>query len=255
VVVGMIGLADFAGADIKIDLTVVAAILTVIGYSLNDTIINFDRIRENMKADRLSTGGKTPLKEIINTSINQMLSRTVMTSGTTAVTTLAMLFFGGPLLKGFAFAMTMGIVVGTFSSIYIAGPILLIFDRSGKGAMLDLTEEEQEEQDRALAKSKKKGKGDDEDEGPEDENDEDKSDDKEEKEEPSADVKAEEADEAEASADEEAEEKADEEEAGEEEDKSDSEEESKADEEEDKSDSDDESEDDEDEKTDGDKKD
>lgn len=155
VVVGLIGLADFLGADIKIDLTVVAAILTVIGYSLNDTIINFDRIRENLRADRLATGGKTPLKEIINTSINQMLSRTVMTSGTTAVTTLAMLFLGGPLLKGFAFAMTAGIVVGTFSSIYIAGPILILFDRSGKGALLDLTEEDQEERtiDKAAAKA------------------------------------------------------------------------------------------------------
>ncbi|MCB9894427.1 MAG: protein translocase subunit SecD [Planctomycetes bacterium] len=145
VVVGLIGIADYFGADIKIDLTVVAAVLTVIGYSLNDTIINFDRIRENLKSDRLATGGKTPLKEIINTSINQMLSRTVMTSGTTAVTTLAMLFLGGPLLKGFAFAMTAGIVVGTFSSIYIAGPILLFFDRRGEGALMDLTEEEHAE--------------------------------------------------------------------------------------------------------------
>lgn len=143
VVVGLIGLADYMGADIKIDLTVVAAILTVIGYSLNDTIINFDRIRENLQRDRLATGGKTPLKEIINTSINQMLSRTVMTSGTTALTTVAMLAFGGPLLKGFAFAMTAGIVVGTFSSIYIAGPILLFFDRRGEGSLLDLTEEEE----------------------------------------------------------------------------------------------------------------
>src|SRR5690606_4623677 len=138
-----IGLADYMGADIKIDLTVVAAILTVIGYSLNDTIINFDRIRENLQRDRLATGGKTPLKEIINTSINQMLSRTVMTSGTTALTTLARLAFCGPLLKGFAFAMTAGIVVGTFSSIYIAGPILLFFDRRGEGSLLDLTEEEE----------------------------------------------------------------------------------------------------------------
>ncbi|MCB9933564.1 MAG: protein translocase subunit SecD [Planctomycetes bacterium] len=143
VVVGLIGLADFMGADIKIDLTVVAAILTVIGYSLNDTIINFDRIRENLQRDRLATGGKTPLKEIINTSINQMLSRTVMTSGTTALTTVAMLALGGPLLKGFAFAMTAGIVVGTFSSIYIAGPILLLFDRRGT-SLMDLTEEEQQ---------------------------------------------------------------------------------------------------------------
>lgn len=155
VVVGLIGLVDYFGADIKIDLTVVAAILTVIGYSLNDTIINFDRIRENLKNDRLATGGKTPLKKIINSSINQMLPRTFMTSGTTLATTVTMLAIGGPLLKGFAFAMTMGIIVGTFSSIYIAGPILLLFDRGRSGGLLDLTEEEQEEEDRAMAKAAK----------------------------------------------------------------------------------------------------
>ena len=159
VVVGLIGLVDYFGADIKIDLTVVAAILTVIGYSLNDTIINFDRIRENLKKDRLATGGKTPLKEVINASINQMLPRTFMTSGTTLVTTVAMLIIGGPLLKGFAFAMTMGIIVGTFSSIYIAGPILLLFDRGRSGGLLDLTEEEKEEEDRALAKAAKEKDG------------------------------------------------------------------------------------------------
>lgn len=142
VVIGLIGLADYLGADIKIDLTVVAAILTVIGYSLNDTIINFDRIRENLKNDRLATGGKTPLKDIVNTSINQMLSRTVMTSTTTLLTTIAMLIFGGPLLKGFAFAMTCGIIVGTFSSIYLAGPILVFFDKRTEGSLLDLTSEE-----------------------------------------------------------------------------------------------------------------
>ena len=155
VVVGLIGLVDYFGADIKIDLTVVAAILTVIGYSLNDTIINFDRTRENLKNDRLVTGGKTPLREIINTSINQMLPRTFMTSGTTLATTIAMLAIGGPLLKGFAFAMTCGIIVGTFSSIYIAGPVLLLFDRSKSGGLLDLTVEEKEEEERALAKAAK----------------------------------------------------------------------------------------------------
>jgi protein-export membrane protein SecD/preprotein translocase SecF subunit len=157
VVVGLIGLVDYFGADIKIDLTVVAAILTVIGYSLNDTIVNFDRIRENLKNDRLATGGKTPLKDIINTSINQMLSRTVMTSGTTLMTTIAMLIFGGPLLKGFAFAMTCGIIVGTFSSIYIAGPVLLWFDKRGDGSLLDLTEEEKEQEEAIKAEKAAEG--------------------------------------------------------------------------------------------------
>lgn len=141
-VVALIGLADSVGLDIKIDLTVVAAILTVIGYSLNDTIITYDRIRELLRKDRLATGGKTPLKSIINKSINQMLPRTVLTSSTTLVTTLTMLAFGGPLLRGFAFAMSAGVIVGTFSSIYIAGPILLLFDR-GEGGLLDLSDEEQ----------------------------------------------------------------------------------------------------------------
>ncbi|MDC1141640.1 protein translocase subunit SecD [Planctomycetota bacterium] len=147
VVVGLIGLFDFMGYDLKIDLTVVAAILTVIGYSLNDTIITYDRIRELLRKDRLATGGKTPLKSIINRSINQMLPRTVLTSSTTLVTTLTMLAFGGPLLRGFAFAMSAGVIVGTFSSIYIAGPILLLFDR-GEGGLLDLSDEELAEDDK-----------------------------------------------------------------------------------------------------------
>ncbi|MCF6227911.1 MAG: protein translocase subunit SecF, partial [Planctomycetes bacterium] len=145
-VIALIGLADALGFDMKINLTVVAAILTVIGYSLNDTIITYDRIRELLRKDRLETGGKTPLKTIINKSINQMLPRTVMTSSTTLATTLTMLAIGGPLLKGFAFAMSAGVIVGTFSSIYIAGPILLLFDR-GEGKLLDLSDEELEEDD------------------------------------------------------------------------------------------------------------
>ncbi|MHC4840220.1 MAG: protein translocase subunit SecF, partial [Planctomycetota bacterium] len=148
VVVALIGLFDALGFDLKIDLTVVAAILTVIGYSLNDTIITYDRIRELLRKDRLATGGTTPLKTIINKSINQMLPRTVLTSSTTLVTTLTMLAFGGPLLRGFAFAMSAGVIVGTFSSIYIAGPILLLFDR-GEGGLLDLSEEELAEDDKS----------------------------------------------------------------------------------------------------------
>lgn len=156
VVLGLIGLVDWLGYDVKIDLTVVAALLTVIGYSLNDTIINFDRIREILRKDRLATGGKLPLKTVINRAVNEMLSRTVLTSSTTLATTLAMLAFGGPLLKGFAFAMTCGVVVGTFSSIYIAGPVLLLFDRRGEGALMDLDEDEQEISKKVETKSKAK---------------------------------------------------------------------------------------------------
>ena len=142
--VAAIGVADFFGADIKIDMTVVAALLTVIGYSLNNTIIEFDRTRENLKKDRLLTGGKTPLRRVLNEAINQMLSRTILTSGTTMATTLTMLVLGGPLLKGFAFAMSVGVVFGTLSSIYIAGPIRILLSRGGHDELLDLTEEEQE---------------------------------------------------------------------------------------------------------------
>ena len=110
--------------DFKINLTLVAAMLTIVGYSLNDTIIVFDRIRENR--GRLSRA--TPA--IINQSINQTVSRTVITSGTTLLAVLILYIFGGPGVHGFAFAMLIGIGVGTYSSIAIAAPILLIGDKS-----------------------------------------------------------------------------------------------------------------------------
>jgi SecD/SecF fusion protein len=103
----------------KISLTVVAAILTIIGYSLNDTIVVFDRIRETKgKAPRL-TG------EMINTSINQTLSRTLLTSLTTLIVVVLLYWFGGEGIHAFAFALVIGVVVGTYSSIFIASPILL----------------------------------------------------------------------------------------------------------------------------------
>ncbi|MCU1273592.1 MAG: Protein-export rane protein SecF [Bryobacterales bacterium] len=108
----------------EISLTVVAALLTLIGYSMNDTIVVFDRIREN----RLMHG-REPLAETINRSINQTLSRTVLTSGLTLLTVLSLLLFGGPVLHGFSLALVIGIVVGTFSSIFIASPILLAWER------------------------------------------------------------------------------------------------------------------------------
>ena len=110
--------------DFKINLTLVAAILTIVGYSLNDTIIVFDRIRENR--GRLSRA--TPA--IINDSINQTVSRTVITSGTTLLAILILYIFGGPGVHGFAFAMLIGVLVGTYSSIAVAAPILLIGDKS-----------------------------------------------------------------------------------------------------------------------------
>jgi len=113
-----VGLFSLMGQEIS--LTVVAALLTLIGYSMNDTIVVFDRIREN----RRSCGGE-PLARTINRSINQTLSRTVLTSGLTLLTALALLLFGGPVLRGFSLVLVIGIVVGTFSSIFIASPMLL----------------------------------------------------------------------------------------------------------------------------------
>ena len=110
----------------EMTLTIVAALLTIVGYSLNDTIIVFDRIRENMRKTR-----KAELGQIINSSINETLSRTVLTSGTTLVVVLSLFFLGGPVIADFAFAMIIGIMVGTYSSIYVASPILLMWPPEG----------------------------------------------------------------------------------------------------------------------------
>ena len=105
---------------LEFDLKVLAALLAIIGYSLNDTIIIYDRIRENME---LRT--KHDLVDVLNRSVNQTLSRTVLTSGTTLAAVLSLLFLGGPVVRPFALAMTIGIVVGTYSSVFIAAPTLL----------------------------------------------------------------------------------------------------------------------------------
>jgi len=105
-----------------IDLTVVAALLTLVGYSMNDTIVVFDRIRENLRLTR-----KDGFYNIVNASINQTLSRTILTSGLTFLTAVALWLFGGPVLNGFAFALVVGILVGTYSSIFIASPILVFW--------------------------------------------------------------------------------------------------------------------------------
>lgn len=104
----------------EIELTVVAALLTLVGYSMNDTIVIFDRVRENRKAVRRSS-----LLELLNLSINQTLSRTVLTSGLTLVAVLCLFILGGEVLRGFSFALLVGVLVGTYSSIFIASPILL----------------------------------------------------------------------------------------------------------------------------------
>ena len=121
--------------QIEFDLTVVAAILAVVGYSLNDTIVLFDRIRENFPRYRK----RTPV-EVVNTSINETLSRTLMTSTTTLMVLIALFFFGGEIIHGFAFTLITGVVVGTYSSIYVASTSLLMLGVS----KFDLMEVEKE---------------------------------------------------------------------------------------------------------------
>lgn len=106
----------------EITLTVIAALLTLVGYSMNDTIVIFDRIRENLKLLR-----REPLESLINKSVNQTLSRTVMTSGLTFLTVIALFLFGGPVLHGFSFALVVGIIIGTYSSVFVASPIVLFW--------------------------------------------------------------------------------------------------------------------------------
>ncbi|MBL8232103.1 MAG: protein translocase subunit SecF [Bryobacterales bacterium] len=106
----------------EISLTVVAALLTLVGYSMNDTIVIFDRIRENLKLLR-----REKFENLVNISVNQTLSRTVLTSGLTFLSVLALWIFGGQVLNGFAFALVVGIIVGTYSSIFIASPILVFW--------------------------------------------------------------------------------------------------------------------------------
>jgi preprotein translocase subunit SecF len=106
----------------EISLTVIAALLTLVGYSMNDTIVVFDRIRENLRTAR-----KENFENLVNSSINQTLSRTILTSGLTFLTAAALWIFGGEVLNGFAFALVIGILIGTYSSIFIASPILIFW--------------------------------------------------------------------------------------------------------------------------------
>jgi len=125
----IITLGFFSLTEKEISLNVIAALLTLVGYSMNDTIVVFDRIRETLKLSRREL---TP--QIVNDSINQTLSRTVLTSGLTFISALALWLFGGPVLNGFAFALVVGVIVGTYSSIFVASPILVFWhERSRKG--------------------------------------------------------------------------------------------------------------------------
>ena len=118
----LITIGLFSIFDKEITITVIAALLTLVGYSMNDTIVVFDRIRENLRLNR-----KMGFGELVNASINQTLSRTVLTSGLTFLSVLALWLFGGEVLNGFSFALVVGIIVGTYSSIFVASPLLILW--------------------------------------------------------------------------------------------------------------------------------
>lgn len=129
----LITIGAFSLTNQEISLTVIAAILTLIGYSMNDTVVVFDRIRENLAMSR-----RESLSEVVNRSINQTLSRTVLSSGLTFLTVLSLYIFGGEVLHGFSFALVIGILIGTYSSIAVAAPMLVAWQdsraRAGKAS-------------------------------------------------------------------------------------------------------------------------
>ena len=127
-----ITLGIFSALSLEINLSIVAAVLTIVGYSMNDTVVIFDRVRENLKkyAD-------IKIFDLTNLSINETLSRTLITSITTLLALLSIFFFGGEILKGFSFAMILGVILGTYSSIFIANPILVYFRVSQKTLVKD----------------------------------------------------------------------------------------------------------------------
>jgi preprotein translocase subunit SecF len=126
----LITIGAFSLSNQEITLTVIAAILTLIGYSMNDTVVVFDRIRENLARSR-----RESLSDVVNRSINQTLSRTVLSSGLTFLTVLSLYLFGGEVLHGFSFALVIGILIGTYSSIAVAAPMLVAWQdyRASKG--------------------------------------------------------------------------------------------------------------------------
>ncbi|MGC2854089.1 protein translocase subunit SecF [Novispirillum sp. DQ9] len=119
----IVTLGLFSLLQLDFDLTTVAALLTIAGYSINDTVVAYDRVRENLRRYK-----KMDLPELINRSLNEVLSRTLLTSGTTLLAVLALFLFGGSVLRGFSFALIWGITIGTFSSLFVAMPVLLYLD-------------------------------------------------------------------------------------------------------------------------------
>lgn len=111
----------FSEFQIKFDLAIIAALLTIVGYSLNDSVVVFDRVRENLRKYK-----SQPLREVLNRSINETLSRTLMTSVTTLIALLTLLVLGGDVIRGFVFAMTWGVIVGTYSSVFVASAVIYV---------------------------------------------------------------------------------------------------------------------------------
>jgi len=122
----IITLGFFSLLNKEITLTVIAALLTLVGYSMNDTIVVFDRIRENVRLNK-----RENFVDLVNRSINQTLSRTILTSGLTFLAVLSLFLFGGEVIHGFAFALVVGVIIGTYSSIFIASPIVVFFHQKG----------------------------------------------------------------------------------------------------------------------------
>jgi preprotein translocase subunit SecF len=137
----LVTIGIFALFQIKFDLTIVAALLTILGYSVNDTVVIFDRLRENMAKYK-----QMPLREMMNLTANETLSRTIMTASTTLISLTILLIFGGDVIRGFVFAMLLGVILGTYSTLYMAKNIVLMLgvDRSdktkkpGKGEFADV---------------------------------------------------------------------------------------------------------------------
>jgi preprotein translocase subunit SecF len=124
----LITVGFFSLFDREIELNVIAALLTLVGYSMNDTIVIFDRVRENKKLGR-----RMPLGDLLNLSVNQTLARTVLTSGLTFAAVLCLFIFGGEVLRGFSFTLVVGIIIGSYSSIFVASPILLWWQERTSG--------------------------------------------------------------------------------------------------------------------------
>ena len=130
----LVTIGIFALFQIKFDLTIVAALLTILGYSINDTVVIFDRLRENLAKYK-----QMPLREMMNLTANETLSRTIMTATTTMISLLVLLIFGGDVIRGFVFAMLLGVILGTYSTLYMAKNIVLMLgvDRGDKPKQSD----------------------------------------------------------------------------------------------------------------------